>query len=97
MQLSSLTAAVFRVFNGGEYTPTIYGKQGDLGSKVLKPRPTGITWKAGSVVNVSWYIAFNHAGGCESLCSRPVLALARRLSFSLTHSLTHSLTLSLSS
>jgi len=51
------------VFNGGEYTKTIYGKQGDLGSKVLKPRPTGITWKSGSVVNVSWYIAYNHAGG----------------------------------
>merc|ERR1712166_1609291 len=33
------------------------------GSKVLKPRPTGITWKSGSVVNVSWYIAYNHAGG----------------------------------
>jgi hypothetical protein len=43
------------VFNGGEYTPTVYGKQGDLGSQVLKPRPTGIVWRAGSVVNVSWY------------------------------------------
>ena len=31
------------VFNGGEYTPTPYGKQGDLGSHVLKPRPTGVT------------------------------------------------------
>lgn len=51
------------VYNGGEYTPTKYGKQGDLASMVLKPRPTGITWKSGSIVNVSWYIAFNHAGG----------------------------------
>eukprot|EP01043_Picozoa_sp_COSAG02_P035252 COSAG02_NODE_2512_length_8621_cov_278.639062_10_plen_79_part_00 len=78
---------MFSVFNGGEYTPTIYGKQGDLGSKVLKPRPTGITWKAGSVVNVSWYIAFNHAGGCESLCSHSLLALSRRLFLPLSPSL----------
>ena len=34
--------------------------QGDLGSDKLKPRPTGITWKAGGTANVSWYIAFNH-------------------------------------
>eukprot|EP00037_Helgoeca_nana_P010731 m.94655 g.94655 ORF g.94655 m.94655 type:complete len:351 (-) comp20381_c0_seq1:152-1204(-) len=51
------------VFNGGEYTTTIYAKQGDLGSKQLKPRPTGMTWKAGDVANVSWYLAFNHGGG----------------------------------
>jgi len=51
------------VYNGGEYVPTKYGKQGDLGSKVLAPRPTGITWKAGGVANASWYIAFNHGGG----------------------------------
>ena len=42
-------------YNGGEYTPTKYAKQGDLGSKQLKPRPTGIAWKAGGVANVSWY------------------------------------------
>ena len=51
------------MFNGAEYTPTIYGKQGDLGSYILKPRPTGIVWKRGGTVNVSWYIAFNHGGG----------------------------------
>ena len=50
-------------FNGGEYTTTKYAKQGDLGSITLKPRPTGITWKAGGLANVSWYIAFNHGGG----------------------------------
>jgi len=51
------------VYNGGEYVQTKYAKQGDLGSSVLKPRPTGITWKAGGLANVSWYIAFNHGGG----------------------------------
>jgi len=50
-------------FNGGEYTPTKYAKQGDLGSTTLKPRQTGVTWKRGGVANVSWYIAFNHGGG----------------------------------
>jgi len=51
------------MYNGAEYTKTKFGKQGDLGSHVLKPRPTGITWEAGGVANVSWYIAFNHGGG----------------------------------
>jgi hypothetical protein len=61
------------VFNGGEFTPTTHTdaegatytlKQGDLGSHVLKPRPTGTVWKAGGLVNASWYMAFNHGGGC---------------------------------
>ena len=51
------------MFNGAEYSPTIYGKQGDLGSYVLKPRPSGTVWQSGGVANVSWYIAFNHGGG----------------------------------
>jgi hypothetical protein len=33
------------VFNAGAYNKTIYAKQGDLGSVVLKPRPTGTIWK----------------------------------------------------
>ena len=57
------------VFNGGEYTPTKYGKQGELGSLVLKERPTGIVWRSGGLANVSWYIAFNHAGGKSSAFS----------------------------
>ena len=49
--------------NGGEYTTTNHTdkdgerytlKQGMLGSHVLKPRPSGAVWKAGSEVNVSW-------------------------------------------
>lgn len=51
------------MYNGAEYTPTKYGKQGDLGSYVLPPRPTGTVWTSGGVANVSWYIAFNHGGG----------------------------------
>eukprot|EP00656_Telonema_subtile_P015169 TRINITY_DN17912_c0_g1_i1.p1 TRINITY_DN17912_c0_g1~~TRINITY_DN17912_c0_g1_i1.p1 ORF type:complete len:287 (+),score=40.91 TRINITY_DN17912_c0_g1_i1:125-985(+) len=51
------------VFNGGEYNTTIYAKQGDLGSVVLKPRPTGVVWKAGGTASTAWYIAFNHGGG----------------------------------
>ena len=60
--------------NGGEYTTTHHKdadgnmytlKQGDLGSHALKKRPTGTVWKSGGLVNVSWYIAFNHGGGCK--------------------------------
>ena len=61
----------YAMYNGAEYTPTQYASQGDLGSFVLKPRPTGTVWAAGSVVNVSWYIAFNHGGGYKyRLCPR---------------------------
>lgn len=60
--------------NGGEYNTTQHKdadgntytlKQGDLGSHALKKRPTGTVWKSGGLVNVSWYIAFNHGGGCK--------------------------------
>jgi|TARA_B110000090_G_scaffold6016_1_gene6236 hypothetical protein len=42
------------VFNAGAYNKTIYAQQGDLGSVVLKPRPTGIVWKRGSVEKARW-------------------------------------------
>ena len=59
------------MFNGGEYAKTEYAKQGDLGSYALRARPTGTTWTAGAVVNVSWYIAYNHGGGYKyRLCPR---------------------------
>ena len=61
----------YAMYNGAEYVPTKYAKAGDLGSYVLKPRPTGVTWKAGGVANVSWYIAFNHGGGYRyRICPR---------------------------
>ena len=60
-----------RRYNGAEYTETEHAKQGDLGSYVLRPRETGATWTAGAVVNVSWYIAFNHGGGYKyRVCPR---------------------------
>ena len=37
----------FEVFNAGAYNATPNAKQGDLGSKVLKPRPSGTVWKRG--------------------------------------------------
>ena len=48
---------------GAEYFPTPNAKIGDLGSKVLQPYFSGANWKAGSVVNASWFIQANHAGG----------------------------------
>eukprot|EP00929_Paragymnodinium_shiwhaense_P085984 TRINITY_DN46463_c0_g1_i1.p1 TRINITY_DN46463_c0_g1~~TRINITY_DN46463_c0_g1_i1.p1 ORF type:complete len:398 (-),score=38.86 TRINITY_DN46463_c0_g1_i1:33-1226(-) len=42
-----------------------YAKMGDLGSKVLKKTPSGVTWKAGSAVQVKWGIRFNHGGGYQ--------------------------------
>lgn len=35
-------------FNAGEYNQTVYAKQGDLGSLVLKPRPSGTVWRRGA-------------------------------------------------
>ena len=51
---------------GGEakYTTTKYAKTGDLGSS-LPPAPTGVVWKAGSVVEASWSIRANHGGGYQ--------------------------------
>jgi hypothetical protein len=37
--------------------------QGDHGSKVLKPMPTGVVWAAGSVVETTIFLKANHAGG----------------------------------
>ena len=42
-------------------------KQGDRGSKVLPPNPTGVVWKAGDTVETKWNIRANHGGGCELL------------------------------
>ena len=49
--------------NGGTYNTTKFAKQGDLGSKVLKPRPTGTVWTRGAAELTAWYITFNHGGG----------------------------------
>lgn len=48
-----------------KYTPTMFAQQGDLGTKVLPPAPTGIVWKSGSNVTVKWSIRANHGGGYQ--------------------------------
>ena len=47
---------------GGEakYTTTKFAKQGDLGTKVLPPAPTGIVWPAGGIATTKWSIRANH-------------------------------------
>lgn len=42
---------------------TVHAKQGDLGSEVLPPNPTGVVWKAGETVETKWNIRANHGGG----------------------------------
>ena len=50
---------------GGDssFTNTTLAKMGDLGSKVLPKGPSEVIWKAGSSVQVSWGIRYNHGGG----------------------------------
>ena len=48
---------------GADYFDTINAKTGDLGSKVLKPRPSGTVWKAGTDVEVAWVQKAWHGGG----------------------------------
>ena len=52
---------------GGEakYTTTKFAKQGDLGTKVLPPAPTGIVWPAGGIATTKWSIRANHGGGYQ--------------------------------
>lgn len=44
---------------------TVHAKQGDLGSVVLPPNPTGVVWKAGETVETKWNIRANHGGGYQ--------------------------------
>eukprot|EP00035_Acanthoeca_spectabilis_P021459 m.438361 g.438361 ORF g.438361 m.438361 type:complete len:394 (+) comp18227_c0_seq1:15-1196(+) len=47
---------------GASYVNTTHAKVGDLGSQ-LPHMPTGVEWKAGSVVEVAWALQANHGGG----------------------------------
>jgi len=47
---------------GASYTDTKNAKHGDLGSK-LPAMDTGVVWKAGTAVNVSWNLKAWHGGG----------------------------------
>ena len=44
---------------------TVHAKQGDLGSQVLPPNPTGVVWKVGATVETKWNIRTNHGGGYQ--------------------------------
>ena len=46
-----------------EYNPTKFAKQGDHGTKVLKPRPTGTVWKRGTVAFARQQSTAPHGGG----------------------------------
>ena len=65
-------------FNAAEYTTTKFAKQGDYGTVVLKPRPTGTVWKRGATAAVRMQLTANHGGGCERppLCAQLSASLA---------------------
>jgi len=48
---------------GAEYVETTHVKIGDLGSKTLQPRSTGVKWVAGQEYEVAWTLQANHGGG----------------------------------
>jgi len=50
---------------GVRYRNTTHARQGDLGSKVLPPAPSGTVWTAGELVEVSWTVRANHGGGYQ--------------------------------
>jgi len=58
---------VYRGWNGAgvQYKNTTHAIQGELGSVVLPVRDTGVVWKAGEVVEVSWTMRTNHGGGYQ--------------------------------
>ena len=54
-----------QVFNAGAYKTTKFAKQGDLGTKVLEPRPSGTVWKRGEQVKPRWELTAAHGGGYQ--------------------------------
>jgi len=55
----------YEVFNAGAYNTTRYAKQGDLGTHVLPPRPSGTVWQRGTVAKARWQLTASHAGGYQ--------------------------------
>mmetsp|Transcript_83229 Transcript_83229/g.165229 ORF Transcript_83229/g.165229 Transcript_83229/m.165229 type:complete len:384 (+) Transcript_83229:34-1185(+) len=47
------------------FSDSKFAKMGDLGSEVLRPYPSGAIWSAGTAVEVSWGIRYNHGGGYQ--------------------------------
>jgi len=50
-------------FNAAAFNTTTFAKMGDLGSDVLKARPTGTVWTKGGVAATRWTMTANHGGG----------------------------------
>eukprot|EP00656_Telonema_subtile_P029505 TRINITY_DN32625_c0_g1_i1.p1 TRINITY_DN32625_c0_g1~~TRINITY_DN32625_c0_g1_i1.p1 ORF type:complete len:261 (+),score=49.07 TRINITY_DN32625_c0_g1_i1:298-1080(+) len=48
---------------GAVFVNTSHASLGDLGSKTLQPRDTGVQWQAGRVYEVAWSPQANHGGG----------------------------------
>jgi len=53
------------MFNAGAYNTTVHAKQGDLGSAVLPPRPSGTVWRRGEVATTRWQMTARHGGGYQ--------------------------------
>ena len=53
------------VFNAGAFNTTKYAAQGDLGSKVLPPRPSGTVWRRGGQAKARWQVTAQHGGGYQ--------------------------------
>ena len=49
----------------GVFTKTQWAQQGDAGSRVLPPSPSGTVWTAGTVAEVAWGLRANHGGGYQ--------------------------------
>jgi hypothetical protein len=50
---------------GAAFVNTTHAKIGDLGSKTLPARPTGVEWTAGVSYEVAWTLQANHGGGAR--------------------------------
>ena len=50
---------------GAQYYNTSKAKQGDKGTEVLPAAPSGVVWKSGDTVEISWAIMANHGGGYQ--------------------------------
>lgn len=56
---------------GVRFANTTFASQGDLGSAVLPPAPSGTVWQSGALAEVSWTVRTNHGGGYQyRLCPR---------------------------
>ena len=57
-------------YGAAAYNATVNAKQGDLGSEVLKPRPSGTVWRRGGIGVTRWQMTARHGGGYQFRCRR---------------------------